>query len=195
MATMNRREALAAASVLFGGAIVGSQAFLAGCVSPKPKKEPFVGLLADSDVALLDEIAETILPTTESSPGAKAAKVGEFINVIVTDCYSPEEQNIFRGGLHRLNAATLERHGKLFVELAPEERHTFLLTLEDDVRNYRETRAPDEPETHYYGMIKQLTVWGYFSSEVGSTQALRYVAVPGRYDGCVPYIEGEKMWA
>ena len=44
-------------------------------------------------------------------------------------------------------------------------------------------------------MIKQMTVWGYFSSEVGATQALRYVPVPGRFEGCIPYNEGEKAWA
>lgn len=192
---MNRREALAAASAVLGGAIIGSHAFLAGCTPPEPTAEPFVGLLGDSDVALLDEVADTILPATASSPGAKTARVGEFINVMVTDCYSPGEQRIFRAGLHRLTASALERYGREFVELAPEERHAFLLALEDESRSYDETRSPAEPEIHYYSMIRQLSVWGYFSSEVGSTQARRYVGVPGRYEGCVPYAEGEKAWA
>ncbi|MDX1430466.1 MAG: gluconate 2-dehydrogenase subunit 3 family protein [Rhodothermales bacterium] len=192
---MNRREALAATSILFGGAVIGAQAFLAGCAPPSPKEEPFIGLLDPDDVTLLDEVAETILPATEGSPGAKAAKVGEFMNVVVTDCYSPEEQNIFRGGLHRLNAETLEAYGREFIALTPDERHAFLLKLEDEARHYPDTRNDDDPEVHYYTMVKQLSVWGYFSSEIGSTQALRYVSVPGRYDGCLPYTEGEKAWA
>ena len=44
-------------------------------------------------------------------------------------------------------------------------------------------------------MIKQLTLWGYFSSEIGATQALRYVAIPGKYEGCIPYKKGDKAWA
>jgi hypothetical protein len=46
-----------------------------------------------------------------------------------------------------------------------------------------------------FGMMKQLTVWGYFTSEVGATKALRYVAVPTRYEGCIPYKKGDKAWA
>ena len=200
---MNRREALAAASVLFGGAIVGSQSFLAGCVTPTPASAeiPFLGLLSAEDMALLDEVGETILPTTTDSPGAKAAKVGEFMNVIVTDCYSPRDQELFQAGLHRLNATTLEEHEQYYVDLTAEEKHAFLLTLEDEARAFRKAQPPrdpaadEDPEVHYYSMIKQLTVWGYFSSEIGATQALRYVAVPGRWDPCIPYAEGEKAWA
>ena len=57
-----------------------------------------------------------------------------------------------------------------------------------------ETKTAEQP-THYFTMIKQLTLWGYFSSEIGATQALRYVAIPGKYEGCVPYKKGDKAWA
>src|SRR5690606_4040444 len=91
---MNRREALAALSTVLGGTIIGAQAFLAGCATPTLEStEPaFVGMLGEADVALLNEIGETILPTTPGSPGAGAANVGAFMNVMVTDCYGPEEQ-------------------------------------------------------------------------------------------------------
>ena len=49
--------------------------------------------------------------------------------------------------------------------------------------------------SHYYTMIKQLTLWGYFSSEIGSKQALRWVPIPGKYDGNLPYKKGDKAWA
>ena len=52
-----------------------------------------------------------------------------------------------------------------------------------------------EDPAHYFRMMKELTILGYFTSEIGATQALRYVAVPGRYEGCVPYTKGEKAWA
>jgi hypothetical protein len=191
---MNRREALHAVSLLFGGTIVGSQAFLAGCAEPAPDVEPFVGVLENEDEMLLDEVGETIIPATEDSPGAKAAGVGVFMNEIVTDCYSPREQQLFRAGLLRIDAKALEEHGRTFVELDSSERHAFLLTLEEESRAYGETHLANAPEVHYYAMIKQLTVWGYLTSEVGATQALRYLPVPGSWEACIPYAQGEKAF-
>jgi hypothetical protein len=44
-------------------------------------------------------------------------------------------------------------------------------------------------------MMKELTLLGYFTSEIGYTQAMRYVESPGRFDPCVPYTPGETIWA
>ncbi len=154
-----------------------------------------MGILSDVDVALLDEIGETILPTTPDSPGAKAAKIGEFINVMVTECYSPEEQQIFQAGLPALVAAVQAQHTSDFVSLTPEQRHAFVLGLEAEAREHGQSLAPGDPNVHYYSMIKQLTLLGYFTSEPGATQALEYVAVPGRYEGCMPLAENQKAWA
>jgi hypothetical protein len=52
-----------------------------------------------------------------------------------------------------------------------------------------------EPRPFYFRMIKELTLLGYFTSEIGYTQALRYVETPGRFEPCVPYAPGEKAWA
>ena len=193
---MNRREALAAVSALLGGSIVGSQSFLAGRALPDTSQPgAFEGLLGAGEMRLLDEIGETILPTTADSPGAKAAKIGEFMNLIVTDCYSPEDQLVFQVGLQKVKSKVAEQFGRSFMKLEPEQRHAFLLTLEAETEVYHSFRGPDDPETHYYRMIKELTLWGYFTSEIGATQALMYIAVPGRYEGCVPYEEGGKAWA
>ncbi|MGH2553929.1 MAG: gluconate 2-dehydrogenase subunit 3 family protein [Chitinophagaceae bacterium] len=48
---------------------------------------------------------------------------------------------------------------------------------------------------HYFTMMKHLTLWGYFTSETGCREALRYNPVPGRYEGCVPYNKGDRAWA
>jgi hypothetical protein len=52
-----------------------------------------------------------------------------------------------------------------------------------------------EDDNHYFRMMKELTLLGYFTSEIGSTQARRYVPVPGRYEGCIPYKKGDKAFA
>ena len=52
-----------------------------------------------------------------------------------------------------------------------------------------------EIPNHYFKLMKELTLLGYFSSEIGATKALRYIAVPGHYDGNLPYKKGDKAWA
>jgi hypothetical protein len=163
-----------------GGTIIGAEAFLSGCKTPARKE----GLFYDTDVALMDEIGETILPGAPGIPGAKEAKIGDFMKVIVTDCYAPAEQDVFTKGLQALK-------DQKFMDLTADQRHDLLARLDKEARDPKY----DEKHLHYFKMLKQLTIWGYFSSEAGATKALRYIETPGRYDGNVPYKKGDKAWA
>jgi len=190
---MDRREAISTVSLLLGGAVIGAEGFLSGCTTTP--QDSYAGLLTSADVNLLDEIAETILPETETSPGAKEAEVGRFMNVIVTECYDQDQQQIFQDGLARIREVVQSEFGKSFERLQVDQKHELLLSLEDEVKNYNQNKTLEDPDTHYYRMIKQLTLLGFLTSEPGVTHAMRHVAVPGRFDGCVPHKEGEKVWA
>ena len=185
---MNRRDALSAAAVLLGGVIIGGQVFLSGCKAEKTE----AGLFSETDLAFLDEVGETILPATAKSPGAKAAKIGAFMKTIVTECYDAEEQAIFIAGIGQLKNLSMRHYQRSFLELNAEEKTGLITGLDKEATAYGKTET--EPE-HYFSMIKQLTLWGYFTSEPGATEALRYVPVPGRYEGCVDYIAGDPAWA
>jgi hypothetical protein len=187
---MNRREALSAVAVLFGGTIIGAEAFLTGCKTTSKKE----GLFAAEDIAFLDEVGETILPATAASPGAKEAKIGEFMKIMVTDCYTEDDQEIFTQGIKKLNEASEKKYDKEFMKLAANQRHDLLVQLDAEAKNYVKNKK-DGDANHYFSMLKQLTLWGYFTSEPGATKALRYLPVPGKYEGCVPYKKGEKAWA
>lgn len=188
---MNRREALSRVAVLVGGSIVGAEFFLSGC---KPGDKAAAGLpLSAEDIAYLDEIAETILPAT-STPGAKDAKVGAFMNTMVTDCYEEKDQKIFLEGMGKLNDACSKMHGHDFMKATPEHRKELLTALDKEAKAYQKSKKPEDP-AHYFSLMKQLTLLGFFTSEVGATKALRYIAVPGKYEGCVPYKKGDKAWA
>ena len=91
---MNRREAVKAATALIGGVFVTSNGFLIACA--RDSTRPAGKVLTLDDQALIEEIADTLLPTTPSSPGAKAAGAGAAINLLLSDCYEPEAQE--RGG-------------------------------------------------------------------------------------------------
>ena len=187
---MNRREALSSVALLLGGTIIGAETFLSGC---KTKTETTATAFTASDVAFLDEVAETILPAT-GTPGAKAAQVGQFMTVIVRDCYEEKDQKIFREGMTKLDEASKKANNKTFMESTPTQRHDLLVSLDAEQKNYQKTKKDGDPN-HYFRMMKELTLWGYFTSEVGATKALRYVAVPGKYEGCIPYKKGDKAWA
>jgi len=186
---MNRREAISSVALLLGGTILGADAFLSGC---KTKTDAGVSF-TPTNISFLDEVAETILPAT-GSPGAKAAKVGEFMTVIVRDCYEEKDQKIFMDGMKKLDEASKAKNSKSFMESTAAQRHDLLVALDTEAKEYQKNKKKDDP-THYFRMIKELTLWGYFTSEEGATKALRYVAVPGRYEGCIPYKKGDKAWA
>ena len=184
---MNRREALTATTALMGSAIIGSQAFLSGCNRTEPKVEGF----SDDVLTLLDEIGETILPATTSSPGAKASKIGEFMKVIVTDCYSPAEQKTFFEGISVIQQEAKKKYDTSFTKLTDRQKFDMMLSFDQEAQNASDK---NENQEHFFTMLNQLTVWGFFSSDPGATKALRYVPIPGRYEGCIPYREGEGAW-
>jgi len=188
---MNRRNALERVALIFGGTVIGGAAFLQGCKNADKGAAAFN--LSKDQIAFLDEVAETIIPTT-STPGAKAAKVGEFMQVMVTDCYEPKEQQIFSEGLVKLDTQCRSKYSKNFMEITPEQRTDLLNEINKELKVYNEGKKERDPN-HYFAMLKQLTLLGYFTSEIGASQALRYVAVPGKYEGCVPYKKGDRAWA
>ncbi len=189
---MNRRDALSRVALLLGGTIVGGSMFLEGCKS-SDRKDGARLVFQDDDVAFLDEVAETIIPATQT-PGAKAAKVGAFMTVMVNDCYTKEDQKVFHEGMEKLNDESKKKFDKDFMQTTPEQKHELLVQLDKDAREYAKNKKDDEP-AHYFRMMKELTLLGYFTSEVGATQALRYVETPGRYEGCIPYKKGDRAWA
>jgi len=191
---MNRRDAIARVSLLLGGAILGTEAFLSGCTNAPDKKIGGAGAnFSNDDIAFFDQIAETILPKTDT-PGAKDAKVGEFMARIVKDCYTDKDQKIFLDGMQALNDASQKKNGKSFMDSTPEQQHDLLVDLDKEQKAFMDKKGKDDP-SHYVRMMKELTLWGYFTSEPGATKALRYVAVPGKWEGCIDYKKGDKAWA
>jgi hypothetical protein len=166
-----------------------------------------VGAFTAADVALLDEIAETILPET-STPGAKAAKTGAFMALMVTDAYTDRNQQVFRDGMRTLDQACTTATGVTFMQASPAQRLTLLEALDREQRTFTEERAeaprsryppaasvPDDEPPHYFRLMKELALLGYFTSEIGYTKAMRYVESPGRFDPDAPLAPGDRSWA
>jgi hypothetical protein len=227
---INRREAIRRVSALLGGvAFVGGSSLLAAVEKADNAVERPPGKFSAQDVAYLDEIAETILPATKT-PGAKAAKTGVFMALMVTDCYSPAEQKVFLDGMRKVDEAMRKANNVSFMNATPEQRLAVLTTLDHEQKRVMDAReaadrkrnglspvvggdateakaenVPGAPvvvaestgpqPAHYFRMMKELALLGFFTSRIGCTQALRYVEAPGRFDPCLPYTPGEPAWA
>ncbi|HZX59030.1 MAG TPA: gluconate 2-dehydrogenase subunit 3 family protein [Mucilaginibacter sp.] len=188
---MNRRDAIGRVALIMGGTLIGAEFLLSGC---KPNAAKVEDLFDQDHEAFLNEVADTILPDTPSSPGAKAAGVGPFMAVMVRDCYEPADQDIFLKGIGKIDDASNKKFSKKFMDLDATQKTALLTDLDKEQTAYSKTKKPKDPN-HYFRMMKELTLFGYFTSEVGATKALRYVPVPGRFDGCIPYKKGDKAWA
>jgi hypothetical protein len=188
---MNRRDALSRVALILGGTIIGAEAFLSGCKNPATATT--AATFTPDNIAFLDEVGETILPAT-TTPGAKEAKVGQFMQTMVTDCYEPKDQEVFLEGINKLKAASNKKYSKDFMDLTAAQKHDLLVDLDKEAKDYNKTKKEGDPN-HYFTLVKQLTITGYFTSEPGATKALRYVAVPGKYIGDYPYKKGDKAWA
>jgi hypothetical protein len=188
---MDRRELLKMIVAATGAAMIGLPALGQAQAPAAGAKTRF----SDAEVGTLDEIAETILPRTKT-PGAKDAGAGTFMATFVSDCYTARQQATFRAGLADID----KRAGGRFVSLAPQARTELLRALDAEARKHAVevtetgTAEAGEPMPHYFTMFKQLTIFGFFTSKVGATEVLRYVAVPGRYDGDLAYVPGTPAW-
>ena len=96
--------------------------------------------------------------------------------------------------MDKINEESNKKFDKAFMQITPEQRHELLVQIDNDQKQYAKNKKDNDPN-HYFRLMKELTLLGYFTSEIGSTQALRYVESPGRYDGCIPYKQGDKAWA
>ncbi|MES3018424.1 MAG: gluconate 2-dehydrogenase subunit 3 family protein [Bacteroidota bacterium] len=187
---MNRREAVKRVTFLLGGALtISGSGALAEVVFPVRKGNKEIKSI-ESQEALIAAIADTIIPDTKGVPGAKAAGLGPFIVMMLQDCYTADVQKNFAEGLMKVDEVSQRTFKKPFIALTLKER-------EDIFKVFKaEAKAKSGTDTSaFFTLIYELTCLGYFTSEIGATQALRYVHIPGRYDACVPLQPGQKAWA
>ncbi len=185
MTDMNRREAVKTASLLLGGALVASNGLLAGCTAaPRDGAATATrtATLSADEQALMEAVADTILPDSPASPGAKAAGAGAAITVLLTDVYDSVARKRATDGLTAIHARSPE-----FASLPQADRESLLRTIDSE--------GKQAGDTHWFHLLHELAVKAYFSSEIGTTKALRYVREPGRFDGCVTMAPGQPAFA
>ncbi len=175
---IKRREALERISLILGGTL--STQMTAGVMGQVLNEGASVDI-TEGQAMLLAELADVIIPTTDT-PGAKAAGVEQFIIRVLRDCYVIDDQKTFYTALAKIDEASRTAHGTGFVDLTPEQK---IAMVEDTTKT----------NTAFFKQMKQFTLVGYFTSEIGATQALEYLPIPGKFEGDVPFKPGQKAWA
>ncbi len=186
---LDRRQVLKRLALLLGGTITAPvwSAALTGC-----RREPGTiwrpRTLSPEQDRLVTALAELIIPETDT-PGAAAARVNEFVDLLLTDWYDPEDRDRFLAGLSALEETSRSAHGRAFLELSEAEQVALLEPLDREAVaiQWAAFSSRDEVEDlPFFGMMKEMTLVGYYTSEIGLGQELGYVVVPSRFDGCVP---------
>ena len=185
---MKRREALKKVALLLGGTISSTTVgFLFESFTVPDIEKNFVAFSAKEE-EIMAEFAEIILPTTPSSQGAKAAGMGEFIPMMIKECYPAETQKIFANGLTEMDNKCKKEYNKNFLSLTTAEKNKIVTDLKNET--IEANKAPS-----FFLIARDLTLLGYYTSEIGCTEAREYLPIPGRYDGNADYLPGQKAWA
>jgi Gluconate 2-dehydrogenase subunit 3 len=152
----------------------------------------------DTVVAMIDQI----IPATET-PGAKEARVNEFIDVILTEWANDEERRNFLSGLADVDKQSNTLFGKNFADASPDQQVALLRSLDEAAaviraRSEHKTRPPlwkpegrdTQMQDDFFTVFKKMTVHGYYTSEIGFLKELKLEIIPGAQHGCIPAAPG-----
>lgn len=201
---MNRREFMQCAMLLASGLTASSVAF-----SLTEEQQHFVAranynahkvdFFSKAQRAAVTAAAEIIMPTTDT-PGAIDAGVPRFIELMLADWLEEQEQQVFMAGLAALMQTAQSRHGHAFDTLDAAQQLALLEELEEDASasswyDFGNTQREFISDAPFICQLKELTIWGFFTSEIGGTQVLRYEAMPMRFDGHLKLEPYDSSWA
>lgn len=193
---MDRREALKRTALLMGG-VVSAPAImgvLKGCKA-KPGIAWKPEFLNEDQASIVSTVSEIIIPRTDT-PGAKDVGVPSFIDKMLQEVYSKEDQEAFNSGLQAFNEGAKKEYDEEFNDLDEEDQTAYVKKVHDAAIEASKNEQ-DGDKRPFILTMKELTLLGFFTSEAGATKVLQYDPVPGAYHGCLPLSEAGngKTWA
>ena len=174
---LNRRQLLKNVAIMTGGVL--SVSVVSGIMSGALAQEVIDvdnPVFSGAELNLVADMADMIIPDTDT-PGAKEALVHDYIHAIVGDWYYDDERANFMKGLGAIDAN--------FMSGSVAERNAIMTKLDNEEANGKT----------FFQEFKELTLVGYFSSQIGAEEELRYEQYPGPYQGCVPFEQVGRTWA
>ena len=190
---MERREALrlmGAASVF---SVLSSDVFAATLQAQlAANKAGALRTLSPAQNEIVVAMSDAMIPATDT-PGAKAAKVNEFIDLILTEWATEEEKKIFLEGLAEADRKTNALFGHGFAAASVKEQAALVLEFDEELATLRNEKLPKQIRAWeltlllpFFAQMRRLTLVGYYTSSIGQEQELKVDIIPGALHGCVP---------
>lgn len=149
------------------------------------ERGPSLRVLDPHQDATIVAVSDLLIPAT-ATPGAKAARVNEFIDLLLAEWYDPDDRDRFLAGIAELDARARRRFGKPFVDAAAADQTGLLTVLDDETARWHTAPEAGRGPEPFYRQIKWLTLFGYYTSEIGAELEQHYQIIPGRYVPCAP---------
>jgi len=202
---MNRREFLQCATILITGATASSLGFALSkeqqvyLATAPDYNSRAVHYLDDAQRKIIAAMAEVVIPRTDT-PGAIDAGVPRYIELMAADWFNDQEKAIFEAGLKDMQTRIPEQYGQSFEQLDSQQQLEIMEAMEKaasespwyEFGNVQRDFISDAP---FICQVKELTVWGFFTSEKGAKQVLRYDPMPMKFDGELPLSPDDSTWA
>jgi len=185
MTVLDRRGLLTSASLMLGAEVVAplAKALASDAV---PGFTASQAQFTPDQRSLVSAIAERIIPTTDT-PGAIAAGVPAFMEMMLADWYAPGDRDDFMNGLGVVDGYARVQYEKGFAALTPDQQDQILtLAMQGRIQTLG---------GEFFQHCRQLAVLGYYTSEIGCKQERVYLPVPGHYDGKYPYAEVRRVFS
>ncbi len=186
---MNRRD-----YIKTSGAIAGYTLFFGGVAATinackvEPTLDWIPAYFTKEEALLVSDVVERIIPKTDT-PGAREALVDRYIDANVSDNFTAEQQQLFREALASFDEISKKDFSKRFIKLVETEQNKVLESMSVEAKDHN----GDYP--HIFQVMKEMTVFGFFTSEIGAKSCLKYDPIPGDYIGCIDYSEVNGVWA
>ena len=188
---MQRRDLLKGLAAVLGVAV--SHSCSQAVEVPAAQRVAVAGVMTDGQRAAVYRCVDLIIPTTDT-PGAIAAGVDVFLDYVISVWYQDDEREVFFAGLAQMLEEARSTYGQHFISLAEAEQMTLLQAAEAR-EPASDPFAFGSSDGKFFSKIKELTVVGYYTSEVGATIERKYVPMPGSYDGDYKFSEVGRLWA
>jgi hypothetical protein len=183
----DRRQWLKTSATVLGASLLPMPSAIAQKAPPteappqsKPKTSSAGRFLTPTQYMLVEELSETIIPADSHSGGAKAAKVADYIEIVLRERAGEDQQSLWHEGLRLTDIMSQHYNGKSFVDASSDERIAVLTILSDN------EHMIELPEVKFFRDLKQLTVFGYYTSKIGIHDEMEYKGnrVLTEYVGC-----------
>ncbi len=193
---LNRREILERMAMVSGGAV--SLTVLSACDGgasvPKDTKNIKLKVLSKANLDLVGDLADAIIPDTDTL-GAKSVNVHYFIDELLANWMTKEEQDSFIKGLNSLDQSIKSERGNTFSFLSRDEKTTTLDSLGLEITKITSNDVNNKRPKHIYLQLRELIIFGYYTSEIGASEELLYDPMPGNYKGCIAFSDVGKAWS